>query len=184
MKKLVKESLDDEMLSNDTDKNLQQIKKFAEENDLDFGINKNGNPSVSMDVDYDMMESYEGKTWPSLVKNIRYTLTYVPTDNWTQKERKNSISLRKTWIGIVDTRNAYKNHPDPKKMGYNACFGFTNSRFMEYEERLLKLKDDLKSGEYKTKLTSIKQVLLGRFTDIDEALDRIKKNIIKEKNKK
>ena len=73
MKKLVKESLDDEMLSNDTDKNLQQIKKFAEENDLDFGINKNGNPSVSMDVDYDMMESYEGKTWPSLVKNIRYT---------------------------------------------------------------------------------------------------------------
>jgi hypothetical protein len=161
-----------------TGENAEDIKKiqaFAKEKGYEFGINKNKTPYISLTVYYPMIMSYDQLKWPAIVEEIRYTFTYT---NW-----EDPISLRKVWYGM-DSNDTVKNwyEMDPKNkghyvQGYRIGYGKTKD---EQLKAFLKYVD---SNPDKLNSKSLKQNLMGRFPDIETALERVMLNMEKEKHK-
>jgi hypothetical protein len=135
--------------------NTEMMQKFTEANGYKFGFNKNGTAYIAIPVDYEMMKSYDTLTWPTLVKEIRYTITYIPG-------RTDKFSLRKIWYGYEsDATDYWGIYQDSKKFK--------------------KFRKDFKINKFKIK--NLKQSLMGRFSNGRSMLGRIELSIKKELKK-
>lgn len=146
MKKLVKESLE-----SSTD--IEKLKRFAEENDLDFKMTSKGSPSVSVSLKEPkyVFKGYDQYGVPNLAMRISYGITYTDREIYP-------VSLRKSFYGLVGDWDTTRE----RKYGMHVTD----------VDRLLFLLDP--------KEKVINQTLMGRFSTVEEALDRIKLNVKKE----
>jgi len=157
------------------EENIAKIKEFAEKNNFEFGLNKNGTPFVSIPISYKMIKSYDKLQWPTMVTSVNYTFTYTQWDT--------PISLRKVWYGYESNPSDYWDGP------WNKAFakrGICTDKDREeyYEMKFKKLEKDMKAAPEKFKIKNLKQALMGRFDSLDKAFKRILSSSQKELKKK
>ena len=141
-----------------------EIKKFAKKNGWEYGMNKNNTPFISIEASYPMMLAYDQYAWPVIVKKINYTFTYTDQDN--------PISLRKIWYG----------YESPE--GGSGSNKFLISKWAEKEELQKNQANFAKFAEKQNlPIKNLKQSLMGRFSNIENALNRIQQSVAKELKK-
>lgn len=173
--KLINESLSDD--------NIAKIKDYAKKNNLNFGLNKNGTPYLSMDVYHKIVKSYDQHKWPALVIKIAYTFTYTDWDT--------PISLRKIWYGYeanteMDLAIFLKQIEILKKLTNEGIKHLRGRTDEEIEELALEAMKNLTPQQRKnlSKPKNLKQSLMGRYETIEEALAKVSLNYPKDKRKK
>lgn len=177
----------------DKDSDIAKIKDYAEKHNLNFGINKNGTPYISLDVYYGMMKSFDKSMWPALITRVIYTFTY-PDDLGSSNT---PISLRKIWYGYEDELNV--DTADEKLFvmqieylkknmneGIKHLAGRTPKEILRTRTKLAKQYVEELSVEEKKdllRIRNLKQSLMGRFATIEKALEKVSMNYPKELKK-
>ena len=143
---------------------IEKIKAFAKENGWEFGLNKNKTAFISMEVSYPMLLAYDQFMWPVIVEELNYTFTYT---NWDTP-----ISVRKVWYGEQGAEAG---------SGRDKFLMYKSTSEKEVEKMYSRFAKFAKDNNLPIK--NLKQVLLGRFKTIEEALAKVKSNSAKELKK-